>query len=95
VASDRLIAARENVWAAYFEIDLEPDRTEVFEALFRLLDDPVPDNAEPATLNYHGTEVAGFWLTLLAGRMVVPYTVTTLPSGREVIRLFVPIYLEG
>ena len=94
MALRRFLSAREPVWSSLFDIQDEDDRTEVFEALFRLMEGRRLGGVEPTTLNYHGTDSDGYMLSLCDGRLIVPFQLTPLPDGRESVRIFTPIYLS-
>jgi hypothetical protein len=92
VSGDRIIAAQDWIWDSVYAIEDEDERLGILDLLFDLLDDPVPPEARPIVLDYHGTVAPGYSIDTPSGRGFVPYIISRLASGREVVRFFEPIW---
>ena len=83
------IAAEQIVWDGYHEIPDQQDKEDAWDILLSLVDDPVPDEAEPNLWEWEGVPVAGYSITLPSGNGFVPYApMEDEGTGEEVLRLW-------
>lgn len=77
------------MWNSYLEIPDQRDKEDAWRILRSLVDEPVPEGADPNVWEWNGVPVAGYSIDLPSGRGFVPYAFTQhTDTDEEVIRLW-------
>lgn len=84
---ERWIAGTEDAWSAIYGLPDEQERHDILLSLFQLLENPQPPQVRRNEWDFHGTVAPGFELPFPSGQGFVPYLVTRLGTGQEVIRI--------
>jgi hypothetical protein len=82
------VYTKQVVWDAIFSIPDPIDAREVWEILFRLVEDPFQPDAQENRWTYHGQTHTGYSIGLSGGNGFVAYVARYLADGTQMVWLF-------